>query len=547
MKIKLSLATVLFMFLIVSLSYSGSIDLAETQADYSIGDNKRNPGNVGPIDLGDVNGDGYDDLIMGAPGAVSEGQDDTGIVYIRFGLNFGSGPGYFSESYFDLSTSTTQTADSTVSSVNFSDDFGRIAGVQINGEIAGGKFGSSLAVGDFNGDGIDDFAVSMADDLEPGGPGRVYVQKGYPGMEGLLSLATERMNSRGFYITGRNNGDRFGEVLFFMDIDHDGMDDLIMGSPNDSDGGVVDIFYGREFSPFFSQGVDSLPSPYTKIIPEGSDNILGRAFASGDLTGDGLDDLIMGAPGYSNYSNFAGITYIFAGDYRDFSEGRPFNIGLVDLGVTTDTLKIASETGSEQSGFSLAAGDLNRDGLTDLAIGAPGWAPGDSNNKGRCYVFFNDGEIFSDLSGGVITLESGDVIFSSTLEEQRLGYTVDFADFDEYSGDDLIIGAPYASPDFRSFAGAGYIIQGSASPFVFTNPEYGINSFERAIYIKGQEQGDFMGRNLTSGDFNGDGYKDIFFSGNTGNNSENKCIWGIFGAETYRRLSVGKKQWEGYY
>ena len=122
-----------------------------------------------------------------------------------------------------------------------------------------------MAVGDCDGDGIDDIASPMSEELPTIGSGRVYLIKGRTDLAGTISLLNERLEHRSFYINGRANGDRFGATLFFADLDNDGKDDLIIGTPDSGSGGIVDIFYGRDFIPFFSQGADSLPQPLSLI------------------------------------------------------------------------------------------------------------------------------------------------------------------------------------------------------------------------------------------------------------------------------------------
>ena len=516
-------------------------DLARNDEDYAIGDNTRNPGNAGPIALGDINGDGYEDLILGAPHAVAQGQSDTGIVYIRFGLNFGHEPGSIDESWYDLSTSTSQTMDPTVSFVNFPDGYGRLGGVQINGELTGGRFGSSVAAGDFDGDGIDDLAISMAQDRTPSGPGRVYVLKGRPDIAGTVDLASERTEFRSFYIIGRQSGDRFGESLFFLDFNNDGKEDLIMGSPHSSGGGTVDVFYGRDFTPIFGQGVDSLPHPHTSFIAEGTNDELGFAFAGGDLTADGLLDLCIGAPGNSDFAHFSGKTYLFQGTLV-----LPFQQGTVDLSLTTRTLTLVSRTEDEQSGSSLACGDFNHDLLQDLAIAAPLWGYPESQHRGRVYVLFNESARFQVSGSGALEISTADVRFSSIFSESRFGTSIAFMNLDNRNGEDLVVAAPYKSPSARAYAGEAWIIQSRRPGNPFDQWIYYVEGYELGIHIAGQEAGDFLGSALATGDFNGDLRDDVFFTGLSGVNSSGKSCWGFFGSESYKRTSIPSTLWNRY-
>ena len=519
-------------------------DFLLDEENYFIRDNERNPGNIGPIALGDVNGDGYDDLIMGAPRAIAQGADDTGILYVRFGLNFGEGSGYIPEPGFDLSSTTTLTTDPTLSSVAFDDDYGRPAGIQVNGEVDSRRFGYSLAAGDFNGDGFDDIACHMHDYFEPEGPGRVYLIKGRSDISGLLDLENERQNQRSFYIYGRSNGDRFGRSLFFADLDNDGKEDLFIGSPNAGDGGDVDIIYGREFSVVYSQFIDAIPMPRTRLSAESADDSLGFAFASGDLNGDGITDVCIGAPDHSGYEYYAGKGYIIQGRNRISETRDPLPNGTLDLSATTRTIELVSRVSLESAGSSFAVGDLNNDGLNDLAIGAPRWSNTDTPNRGRVYVLFNDGEIFQNR-GASVEISLADVRFSPFNDPDRLGTKLAFVNFDGFSGDDLIITAPYDDPVDRSAAGSLRIVTGSSDPEVFSKYNYNIESYTRGFFIKGQQPGDFMGQDLTVGDFNGDDRGDFFVSG-SGANATGKCVWGMYGSNLYRPLGADGNLWLRY-
>lgn len=522
-------------------------DFSQGEEDYAIKDNSRNVGRLGPLAMGDVNGDGYDDLIMGAPRAETGAGNQAGIVYIRFGLNFGADPGDIDESEYDLTTSSALTIDSTLSSVNFDDGYGRLGGVQINGELEKGLFGSTVAAGDFDGDGIDDIAVSMSNNLEPVGKGRVYVIKGRSDLQGLIDLADERINYRSFYINGREDGDLFGKTLILADLDHDGNDDLIIGTPAGGDGGEVDIFYGRAFSPFFFQGVTSLPDPYATIIRENAEDRLGAALAAGDVTGDGIADLGIGAPGYSQNASNAGKVYFLKGEVRTIESNNPLLFGAVDLETTTDTLMLTGVEASESFGSSIALGDINADGALDIAVGSPYWIRGTILNSGKVSVFLDHGGSFEISGRTLMNSDDADFRFFSSEAEDRLGSRMAFMNLDDNASDDLIITAPFASPDARVSSGEVWIIKGSSNPAAFSDNDYFIRQVWFCADIIGQAQGDFMGSYLAVGDFSGDGpNSDVFFGGNAGVNVYGKSAWGVYGDPIYQRTSADALIWSSY-
>jgi len=542
---KSAIVCVFILALALSLCAQDTRDFFLDEYDYAVADNSRNPGMIGPIALGDINGDGYDDLILAAPRAVAAGQADTGMVYVRFGLNFGCSPAQIHEFSFDLTTSSSQYADPTVSALNLPDGYGRLGGVQINGENPGGLFGQSVATGDFDGDGICDVAISAGHYLSPLGPGKVYVIRGRTDIEGTISLEEERAYYRSFVINGRENGDRFGEVLFLADVDNDGRDDLIIGTPRADQGGIVDIFYGRDFIPFFSQGVEALPTPHTKIISGLSGEEFGAAFAAGDLNGDGMTDLAVAAPGYSGKANNAGRAFLFAGAASDFDHGKPFPSGTILLASTTDTLTVVSNSRYERFGSSLAIGDINNDGRRDLAVGAPGW--GDEAgmlNAGRICLFFNDGTVFSQLGGArTLSTSQSSVRLRSPNAGDRAGERLEFLNFDRISGPDLLATGPRSSTWERNWSGQAWVIQGTGIARAWSLGDYLVQLFRPGVEIYGQLPGDYMGNAAAAGDFNGDGFEDVFFTGKAGTNDEGLSAWGLYGGENFQRLSVSRKIW----
>ena len=426
---------------------------------------------------GDVNGDGYADMIIGAP-FYDDGDPDEGRAF----LYIGSATGLISTLWL------------------------------AEGDQALAQFGASVSTaGDVNGDGYDDVIIGaplydnfVADD------GKAFVYLGGPG--GLAA-------SPAWSTRGGITGDLYGaSVSTAGDVNGDGFADVIVGAPQYSNGqpqeGRASVFLGS------ASGLSTIAA-WTAEADQATADFGKSVHTAGDVNGDGFGDVIIGSPRFDGGTTDGGRAVVYlgsasglaatptwtkngteflgklgtavagAGDvngdgYADVIVGTPFaspahaDVYLgTNLGVLTTASFTAPANGTNaqsQFGISVAGvGDVNGDGFADVAIGSPQYDRDMSENPyGWALVFYGSATGLSNNLGSAVT---------SSPQEANDRFGLSVAGAGDVNGDgyaDVVFGAPFydnGQPD----EGRAFVTFGGGAECVALNPRQRSSDGTRAI------------------------------------------------------------------
>jgi hypothetical protein len=321
--------------------------LGESTSDYS---------GYSVAGVGDVDGDGFDDLLIGAP-YNDDYAINAGAAYLVLGHSLGA------DSDIDLST----------------------AYYQFVGENIVDYAGYSVAAaGDVDGDGLADLLIGANGNDDGGnasGKSYLVLAADLPPAGGEVSLADAH-----YSFAGENAADAAGEALSSAgDIDGDGLDDLLFGAPSNDDGGNLSgkcyLVFGASVA---SPGSMSLADADRKFVGDGIEEFACQDLApTGDVDGDGLDDLLIGAAGNDEWGGSAGKAFLYYG-WTVLGLSDTTYMGYATAGDREYDYGFVPTTTDEDFGYSTLGADINNDGFSDLVIGAP-------VNSGKIYIKLSEG------------------------------------------------------------------------------------------------------------------------------------------------------------
>ncbi|MCB0873616.1 MAG: FG-GAP repeat protein, partial [Thermoleophilia bacterium] len=433
--------------------------------------------------VGDMNGDGIDDIFVGAPSFWSGGVNRGYVVW------GGGAP---------------RTVDLNALGSN---------GFVINGLSNGSSLGRAVAaVGDLNGDGRGDVAISahLADNNGRADSGSVYVVFG---KATTTTVNVGTLGSWGYRVDGAAAGDYFGATVGAGDVNGDGLRDLVVTAPyadNNArtDSGSAYVVFGK--SSTTTVDTASLGTSGWRIDGATANVLTGyRGANAGDVTGDGLADVFLSTP-YADYNGRtdSGSVWVIKG------KAGTGNVDLASLGtagfrvdghVSGDELQTAAPLGD----------DLNGDGIDDFVVGAPwAWINENGVSSGAAYVVWGRTATSSvDLSA----LGSSGYRITGVADVDGTGMTV--APAGDLNGDgigDIYVGAYLSDNNGRANSGSAYLLFGKADTAEVKLNALGTGGFR----IDGAAANDNFGASENGeagggiGDQNGDGRPDLLAASN---------------------------------
>ena len=376
---------------------------------------------------GDINGDGFADLIVGAAYADTNGHADSGATYVIFGKASGFTP--------TLSLTT----------LNGTNGF-RINGVSTL-EYSGSRVSTA---GDMNGDGFADILIAQPF-IQAGTTGSVFVVFGKKTAFTATLDLTALNGANGFRINGANNNDYFGHSISTAgDVNGDGFSDILLSAPGADEGGsnrgAAYVVFGKSTAFTATLSISTLDGKIGFKIPgtTNGDQLGNSVSSAGDINGDGLDDLLIG----TNSDGGASAGYIIFGKRK----GHTASFSTSTLNGTNG-FQITSDFAGAK--IVSSAGDFNGDGLSDFLISSP-----DTSDGGDSYLAFGRASGFAPTLNLATLNGTTGYHFIAEAAGNHSGLSLSSAgDINKDGFGDFLIGAPTALAN----AGTTYIVLGKGT------------------------------------------------------------------------------------
>ena len=421
---------------------------------------------------GDLNNDGIDDIILtgfimlNGPFSIP-----IGAVYVIFG-----------------------SANRRVGRIDLAET---AADVTVSAGVPGEHLWPAVAVGDINGDGVNDLLFSHV----VSGPPLVHVMLGPLSPHTVIDLTRTKTD---ITLIGVAEFDGFGTTISCADVDGDGIADMLIGRigvgrDGELDAGELDIFFGSsDFKPGVEislrrDGVQALVKGAYGGVDYGFGTRLGAVLATGDINNDGIQDILLGVPRFvgDGTAIFAGAVYVVFGSRM--LRGRVIDTrqNQQDLTIRGADVNTKPFEPGDALGTSITSGDFNGDGIPDILIGAP-FADGFNNEKpdsGEAYVILGSANL---RSGTTIGVAQGlqDVTILGQRSQANLGSVVASGDLNGDGVSDLIVQASNA--DSPSTAN-----QDSVDIYVYFGGPVRPPEITKAKFKEGKSQLQIFGKDFT--------------------------------------------------